>query len=103
MLQAPEVSGSSLGNNLDIEQITADYFEHDFGMTCFDNLLPPTALDSIRRYLLGCTVCFDFFYSGGYLGALLDNVISCRLSMQTANEMRQTFPKVFEDRALNQL
>ena len=103
VLEAPELSGPTLSNTLDIEKITENYFKHDFGLTYFDNFLTPVALDSIRHFLLGSTIWFDFFHKGGYIGAYLRDGLACPLFFQIAEEMRTTFPKIFKNHPLKQL
>ena len=103
VLEAPELPGPTLSNTLDIEKITENYFKHDFGLTYFDNFLTPVALDSIRHFLLGSTIWFDFFHSGGYMGAYLKDGMACPLFLQIAEEMRTTFPKIFKNHPLKQL
>ena len=103
VLEAPELSGPTLSNTLDIEKITENYFKHDFNVTYFDNFLAPAALDSIRHFLLGSTIWFDFFHSGGYIGAYLRDGLACPLFFQIAEEMRTTFPKIFKNHPLKQL
>jgi hypothetical protein len=103
LLEAPELPGPTLSNTLDIEKITENYFKHDFGLTYFDNFLTPVALDSIRHFLLGNTIWFDFFHTGGYMGAYLNDGLACPLFFQIAEEMRTTFPKIFKNHPLKQL
>ena len=103
VLEAPELPGPTLSNTLDIEKITENYFKHDFGLTYFDNFLTPVALDSIRHFLLGSTIWFDFFHRGGYIGAYLRDGLACPLFFQIAEEMRTTFPKIFKNHPLKQL
>jgi tetratricopeptide (TPR) repeat protein len=103
VLEASEMTGSTLSNTIDVEKITANYFAHDFGMTYFDNLLNPLALASLRRFLLGSTIWFDFYYRGGYLGAMLADGLACPLLLQIADDLRLTFPDIFKNHQLNQL
>ena len=103
VLEAPELPGPTLSNTLDIEKITENYFKHDFGLTYFDNFMTPDALDSIRHFLLGSTIWFDFFHRGGYMGAYLKDGMACPLFLQIAEEMRTTFPKIFKNHPLKQL
>jgi tetratricopeptide (TPR) repeat protein len=102
LLEAPEVTGSTLSNTLNVEEITAGYFAHSSGMTYFDDLLSPNALASLRRFLLDSTIWFDFSYKGGYLGAMLQDGLSCPLLFQIAEDLRQTFPNIFKDHQLTQ-
>ena len=103
VLEAPELPGPTLSNTLDIEKITENYFKHDFDLTYFDNFLTPVALNSIRHFLLGSTIWFDFFHKGGYIGAYLRDGLACPLFFQIAEEMRTTFPKIFKNHPLKQL
>ena len=72
-------------------------------MTFFDNLLNPIALASLRRFLLGSTIWFDFKYKGGYLGAMLKDGMACPLLLQIADDLRQTLPDIFKNHLLTQL
>ena len=103
LVEAPEVTGSTLNKSLDVEKITTDYFSHSAGMTYFDDLLSPDALTSLRRFLLGSTIWFDFKYQGGYLGAMLNDGLACPLLLQIADDMRLTFPAIFKDHKLTHL
>jgi len=102
LLEAPEVVGSTLSSNLDVEKITADYFTHSAGMTYFDDLLSPITLASLRRFLLGSTIWFDFKYAGGYLGSMLTDGFACPLLFQIADDLRRTFPDIFKNHILTQ-
>ena len=103
LLEAPEETGFALSSTLDVEKITADYFSHASGMTYFDDLLNPTALASLRRFLLGSTIWFNFRHGGGYLGAMLKDGLSCPLLLQIADDLRLTFPHIFKNHQLLQL
>ena len=103
LLEAPGVTGSTLSGNLDVEKITANYFSHASGMTYFDDLLSSDALASLRRFMLGSMIWFDFTYRGGYLGAMLKDGLACPLLLQIADDLRQTFPDIFKNHQLTQL
>ena len=103
LLEAAEVSGSSLSDTLDVEKITADYFSHAAGMTYFDDLLSREALSSLRRFLLGSTIWVGFDYPGGYLGSMLIDGLACPLLLQISDDLRQTFPDIFKNHQLTQL
>ena len=103
LLEAPEVTESTLSSTLDVDKITADYFSHASGMTYFDDLLSPNALASLRRFLLGSTIWFDFTHKGGYLGAMLDDGLACPLLLQIADDLRHTFPDIFKNHQLKHL
>ncbi len=99
---ALEVPGSALGEDIDADEITRQYFGNGPGMTFCDNVLSPPALVALRRYLLESTIWFDFKYRGGYLGAFLNDGLACPLVLQIAEDFRRTFPDIFKDHALRQ-
>ena len=100
--EAPELIDGTLSKNLQREKITSDYFKHDHGLTYIDNFLTPSALDSIRKFLLGSTIWFDIKI-GGYLGAYLKDGLACPLLLQIADDLRVNFPKIFKNHQLKQL
>ncbi|TDI62404.1 MAG: tetratricopeptide repeat protein [Alphaproteobacteria bacterium] len=103
ILEAPALGEFSLGDNLDVNKITEDYFEHEFGLTYFDDFLSPTALKSLQEFLLGSTIWFDFFHTGGYMGAYLKDGLASPLILQIAEDLRKSFPKIFKNHPLIQL
>ena len=103
ILEAPALSASAIGKGLDENKITEDYFEHDFGLTYFDNFLSSTALKSLRNFLLGSTIWFDFFHAGGYMGAYLKDGLASPLILQISEELRNKFPKIFKNHQLTHL
>jgi len=103
ILEAPALDKSAIGNSLDVTKITEDYFEHEFGLTYIDDFLSPTALMSLREFLLGSTIWFDFFYKGGYMGAYLSEGLASPLVLQIAEDLRTKFPKIFKHHQLTQL
>ena len=103
ILEAPALDESAIGDSLDVNKITEDYFEHEFGLTYFDDFLSPTALKSLREFVLGSTIWFDFFHSGGYMGAVLKEGLASPLILQIAEDLRKKFPKIFKNHHLTQL
>ena len=103
ILEAPELGGSALGDSLDVNKITEDYFEHEFGLTYVDDFLSTTALKSLRKFLLGSTIWFDFFHAGGYMGTYLKDGLASPLILQIAEDLRKSFPKIFKNHSLTQL
>ena len=102
ILEAPALDKSAIGDSLDVNKITEDYFEHEFGLTYIDDFLSPAALMSLREFLLGSTIWFDFFHKGGYLGAYLSEGLASPLVLQIAEDLRKKFPKIFKNHYLNQ-
>ncbi|PYE03934.1 hypothetical protein DNJ72_00210 [Prochlorococcus marinus XMU1403] len=101
-IEAPQLKQEAVNNSLDVEQITNNYFDHEFGLTYIDDFLSPTALVSLRKFLLGSTIWFDV-KKGGYLGAYLKEGLASPLIIQIADELRKKFPKIFKDHKINQI
>ncbi len=103
LTEAPKLQEEgSLNTDLDVEKISDDYFDHEFGLTYIDNFLSPIALKSLRSFLLGSTIWFDV-KSGGYLGAYLIEGLASPLIIQIADELRKKFPKIFKNYPINQI
>ena len=102
ILEAPALEMSAIGDSLDVNKITDDYFEHEYGLTHIDDFLNPVALKSLREFLLGSTIWFDFFHKGGYMGAYLSEGLASPLVLQIAEDLRKKFPKIFENHHLTQ-
>jgi Flp pilus assembly protein TadD len=102
ILEAPALDESTIGDCLDVNKITEDYFEHEFGLTYFDDFLTPTTLYSLREFLLGSTIWFDFSHDGGYMGAYMKDGLACPLTLQIAEDLRKKFPKIFKNHQLTQ-
>ena len=102
MLEAPELVNGTLSDTLERGKITKDYFKHDHGLTYIDNFLTPSALNSIRKFLLGSTIWFEI-KRGGYLGAYLQEGLACPLLLQIADDLRINLPEIFKNHQLKQL
>jgi tetratricopeptide (TPR) repeat protein len=102
ILEAPALDMSAIGDSLDVNKITDDYFEHEYGLTYIDDFLSPVALKSLREFLLGSTIWFDFFHKGGYVGAYLSEGLASPLVLQIAEDLRKKFPKIFKNHHLTQ-
>ena len=102
ILEAPALDMSAIGDSLDVNKITDDYFEHEYGLTYIDDFLSPAALKSLREFLLGSTIWFDFFHKGGYMGAYLSEGLASPLVLQIAEDLRKKFPKIFKNHHLTQ-
>jgi tetratricopeptide (TPR) repeat protein len=102
ILEAPALDMSAIGDSLDVNKITDDYFEHEYGLTYIDDFLSPAALRSLREFLLGSTIWFDFFHKGGYMGAYLSEGLASPLVLQIAEDLRNKFPKIFRNHHLTQ-
>ena len=103
IIQAPLLDALAIGKSLNANKITADYFSHDFGLTYIDDFLSPMTLESLREFLLGSTIWFDFFHNGGYMGAYLKDGLASPLILQIAEDLRKKLPKIFKHHKLTQL
>ena len=103
ILEASSDDESPIGNSLNVKKITDDYFSHDYGLTYIDDFLSPSALESLRNFLLGSTIWFQFFHAGGYMGAYLKDGLASPLILQIAEDLRKKFPKIFKYHKLTQL
>ena len=103
ILEAPALAKTPIDQDLNVGEITNNYFNHEFGLTYIDNFLTPNALKSLREFVLGSTIWFDFFHEGGYMGAYLSDGLASPLILQIAEDLRNKFPKIFKNHHLNQL
>ena len=102
VLQASALDAGALNDMLEREEITRDYFSHDHGLTYIDNFLTPSALHSVRQFLLGSTI-WNQLKKGGYVGAYLNDGLACPLLLQIADDLRANFPDIFKSHQLKQL
>ena len=101
-VDAPELPGSSLNPNLDVAAITQRYAETAPGVASFDSLLTPEALRALGQFLLESTIWFDFAHISGFLAAYLEDGMACPLLLQIGEDLRRTFPAIFQGQPLNQ-
>ena len=101
-IEAPRLKTGAVNNSLDVEKITNNYFDHEFGLTYVDNFLSSTALVALRKFLLGSTIWFNI-KPNGYLGAYLSEGLANPLIIQIADELRKKFPKIFKDHPINHI
>ena len=103
ILEASLLEEPTVGKSLNVNKITDDYFSHEFGLTYIDDFLSPKTLASLRDFLLGSTIWFDFFHTGGYMGTYLKDGLASPLILQIAEDLRLKFPKIFKHHKLTQL
>jgi len=99
--EAPELPGSTLNTNLNIEKITESYFKNSPGLSTIDNLLTPSALSALRQFLLESTIWFHV-KKNGYVGTYMQDGMACPLLLQIAEDIRQTFSPIIKGRPLKQ-
>ena len=100
--EAPKLKEKVINNSLNIEQITNDYFNHEFGLTYIDNFLSSKAIESLRDFLLESTIWFNV-KQNGYVGAFLREGFANPLIIQIADELRTKFPKIFKNYPINHI
>ncbi len=101
-IEAPKLEQEAVNNSLNVDEISNDYFKHEFGLTYIDNFLSPSAQKSLRKFLLGSTIWFDVKI-GGYVGAYMGEGLANPLIIQIAEELRNKFPKIFQGHPINQI
>ena len=99
--EAEALDQGTLNPDLNIPEIEARYQEKKPEMMYVDNLLNTAALNSLRQFCLESTI-WKRDYQNGYIGTFLANGFSCPLLLQIAEELRTTFPGIFENHLLNQ-
>jgi tetratricopeptide (TPR) repeat protein len=102
LVDAPTIAGGALNADLDAAAIARRYADKTPGVAFCDGLLKPEALASLRRFLLGSTIWFDFAHIGGFLAAYLEDGMACPLLLQIGNEIRAAFPDIIRGHPLNQ-
>ena len=102
LLEAPKLKDEVINNSLNIEQITDDYFKHEFGLTYIDNFLSSEAIKTLRDFLLESTIWFNV-KQNGYVGAFLREGFANPLIIQIADELRTKFPKIFKNYPINHI
>ena len=50
-IEAPKLKQKAINNSLNVEKITNNYFNHEFGLTYIDDFLSPKAIESLRKFL----------------------------------------------------
>ena len=101
-INAPKLKQGVVTDSLNIEKISDNYFDHEFGLTYIDDFLNATALDLLRKFLLGSTIWFNI-KKDGYIGAYLKEGLANPLIIQIADELRKKFPKIFKNYPINQI
>ena len=88
-------------NPANAQAIAAGWAQSDPKLVVIDNLLTPEALESLRQFCWGSTI-WKKAYRDGYLGAMPDHGFASPLLAQIAEELRATFPSIFERHGLGQ-
>jgi tetratricopeptide (TPR) repeat protein len=102
MGDAPELPGRALDRRTDVEAITRRFNDGPAGGVWFDDLLTPLALQRLKQYLLESTIWHDFSHIDGFVASYLEDGLACPLLLQIADEIREAFPALLQDRPLTQ-
>ena len=102
LIDAAEHTQGTVNQQLNVDKICNLYSGSNPGIVWFDNLLTGEALLSLKKFLLGSTVWFDFSHIKGFLAAYLEDGLACPLLLQIAEEVRKTFPQIFGQHPLIQ-
>ncbi len=92
--------GSAVNPGNDVASIQRHWKESQPQMVVIDNLLTPQALEALHRYCMAAKV-WELVFDGGYLGAMPRHGFAPPLLAQIADEMRQFYPALFGNHALN--
>ena len=101
-VEAPKIKEEAVNNSLNVEEITQNYFDHEYGLTYIDNFLSPLALESLRKFFLGSTIWFSI-KPAGWIGAYLGEGLENPLILQIAEELSRKFPAIIKDYPIKQI
>ena len=96
------VDGCAVNAGLDPAAIENDYLESDGPMTVIDDFLSPSALRSLRNFLLESTIFFRVSHNT-FVASYVDEGFSCGVLYQLAAELKQRFPRVLGDKELRNM
>lgn len=98
---APELAGRAVSARPDRDAILHS-FKDKAGAAMFDNLLTPSALAGLKRYLLESTIWHDFDHIDGFVASYLEDGLASPLVLQIADEIRSVFPELLAEHPLSQ-
>ncbi len=94
-LPQPEFEGSPLAA-VDAASVEAEFRSSGNLLSWYDGFLKPEALALLEEFCLNATI-WHHVYRNGYLGAHLDDGMSCPLLYQISEALKSTFPEIFKD------
>jgi len=97
---APEIAGCAVSERADGAALGARFAEQ--GAVAVDDLLTPSALEALRRFLLESTIWHDFSHIDGFVASYLEDGLACPLLLQIADELRSAFPEILGKHPLSQ-
>lgn len=81
---------------VDATAVQADFAASGGLLSWYDGFLSPDTLAQLQDFCLYSTI-WHHVYANGYLGAHLDDGMSCPLLYDIAEALMQTFPEIFKD------
>ena len=97
----PQLSDDYINKKNDIEEIQSIYINGKPQLVVIDNFLTPEALSSIQKFCRSSNI-FKYPYINGYIGAFLSKGFANKFILELSEDMRKTFPKIFEETILAQ-
>ncbi len=95
------IRGKTINSELDVSAIETQYFSTQPEAMYVDTLLTQKALTTLRAFCLESTI-WKRDYQNGYIGTFLANGFACPLLLQIAEELRRSFPRIFQHHQLVQ-
>ena len=90
-----------LNKKNDIEEIESIYINGTPQLVVIDNFLNPEALSNLQKFCRSSNI-FKYPYVNGYIGAFLTKGFANKFILELGEDMRKTYPKIFEDTLLSQ-
>ena len=96
-----EIPAGAINREPNVAAIEASYVETRPGIVYVDGLLTQGALATLRRFCWESTI-WKRDYRNGYVGAFVSEGFASPLLLQIADELRATFPAIFQRHRLTQ-
>ena len=97
----PNLCDDYINKKIDIEEIESIYINGNPELVVIDNFLNPEALSNLQKFCRSSNI-FKYPYINGYIGAFLSKGFANKFMLELGEDMRKTFPKIFEDTVLTQ-
>lgn len=90
---APALGTRALNERTDFTQLEEQFYAQN-QVLWFDDLLTPTAWQSLYRFCLHSSIWNDHLKWPGFIGSYLEDGFNCGLLYQIAKELRQRLPRI---------
>ena len=97
----PKLCDDYINKKNDIDEIESIYLNGKPQLVVIDNFLNPEALSCLQKFCRSSNI-FKYPYVNGYIGAFLTKGFANKFILELGEDMRKTFPKIFEDTLLSQ-